>query len=317
MHRWWIDRWRLLFSGKLSLIYLSLLCVWTHQCSFHRCGPVRNHHRTRSGTSLEGSGKFQTHRCSGNYTHRCLGRERQNVRYTSLNENKKSRNETRESLNVTERVRHLDRPCCLLWEWSPSHTRSGSHPERSDTGRSRTGSRCLRTHPCLKQNRPVSHKAHCTLHGYPIRIYLEGQQSNRSRKIRLHWSPPCMYTCRIPVCWHSLHWDCSCGPLRSTHPDLKRKKCWETKHWKRNLYFVLEYSQYTIRLSGQQTTSPRRYSEKCTHPHTWCRLQSSHPDSDTWSFQAHWCRQHACRSYGRRSHTHQHLEKYEGQLVSC
>ena len=162
MHRWWIDRWRLLFSRKLSLIYLSLLCVWTHQCSFHRCGPVRNHHRTRSGTSLEGSGKFQTHRCSGNYTHRCLGRERQNVRYTSLNENKKSRNETRESLNVTERVRHLDRPCCLLWEWSPSHTRSGSHPERSDTGRSRTGSRCLRTHPCLKQNRPVSHKAHCT-----------------------------------------------------------------------------------------------------------------------------------------------------------
>lgn len=134
--------------------------------------------------------------------------------------------------NATERVWHLDRPCCLLWEWSPSHTRSGSHPERSDTGRSHTGSRCLRTHPCLKQNRPVSYKAHCTLHGYPIRIYLEGQQSNQSRKIHLHWSPPCMYTCRIPVCWHSLRWDCSCGPLQSTHPDLKRKKMLRNKKLK-------------------------------------------------------------------------------------
>lgn len=44
----------------------------TNQCSFLHCGPVRSHHHTHSGTSLEGSDTFQTRRCSGSYTHRCL-----------------------------------------------------------------------------------------------------------------------------------------------------------------------------------------------------------------------------------------------------
>lgn len=55
-------------------------------------------------------------------------------------------------------ISYPDRPCCPLWEWSPSHTRTGSHLEHSDTGRSRTGSRCPHTHPYLKRSGRVDCK---------------------------------------------------------------------------------------------------------------------------------------------------------------
>lgn len=88
-----------LFESVLCLnsviLELQLQTCYTHQCSFLRCGPVRNHHHTHSGTSLEGSGTFQTHRCSGNYTHRCLWqrwqreREREKLLFTLKKNSKK------------------------------------------------------------------------------------------------------------------------------------------------------------------------------------------------------------------------------------
>lgn len=159
-------------QGNSAKLCESVLCLhkviselqlqkWTtNQCSFLRCGPARNHHHRCSGTSLEGSGTSQTRRCSGNYTHRCLWERKKML--VMLPGWKK---ELKEDKNATGWVQHLDRPCCLLSEWSPSHTRSGIHPERSDTGRSHTGSRCLHTRPCLKQNtvhyKPTVHEAHC------------------------------------------------------------------------------------------------------------------------------------------------------------
>lgn len=60
-----------LYVNSLILLLQSQM-GYTHQCSFLHCGPVHIRHHTHSGTSLEGSGTFQTRRCSGNYTHQCL-----------------------------------------------------------------------------------------------------------------------------------------------------------------------------------------------------------------------------------------------------
>jgi len=238
------------------------------------------------------------------------GEERGNVRFTSNQKHWKNQN-SKENKMWRNEYRHLDRTCCRLWEWSPFRTRTGSRPERSDTVRSHTGSRCLHTRPCLKQSRQgglklTAHGAHWTHTVASVWLLRKCQQSYQSRKTRLHWSRPCRNTCRTPVCWHSLHWGCSCGPPESIRPDLQ-----EGREESVNLITKLNQSsqKYLIFL-GTEDDFVLLFGLKiylvwtCTHPHTWCRLPPSRLDSGIWSFQACWCRQHACRSYEPRSHIH-------------